>query len=54
MKTTLAGLLPDALMTGGAAVFSFGAWLIYPPVGYLVAGAFLLAAGWLSARSVGK
>jgi hypothetical protein len=28
---------------GGAAMFIFGAWLAYPPAGFVIGGAVLLA-----------
>lgn len=45
-----AGFLPDALMIGGAGGISYGAWLVYGPAGYVVAGAFSLLAGYKLAR----
>lgn len=45
-----AGWLPDALMAGGAAAFSYGGWLVNPPMGWMCAGLFALAGGWLLAR----
>ena len=38
-------LLPDALLIAGAAGVSYGAWLAWNPVGYVVAGALLIVAG---------
>lgn len=54
MKKLIVSLLPDVLMVAGAAVISYGAWLIYPPAGFLVGGGFALVAGILAARLVGK
>lgn len=45
-----AGWLPDALMVAGAGGIAYGAWLMYQPAGFIVAGAFLLTAGVLAAR----
>lgn len=45
-----AKLLPDTLMLAGAGGIAHGAWLVYVPAGYIVAGTFLLAAGVLAAR----
>lgn len=45
-----AGWLPDALMTAGAGAASYGAWMVYPPAGFIVGGVFALAAGWILAR----
>jgi hypothetical protein len=42
--------LPDALMVSGAAGVSFGAGMVFQPAGYIVAGLFALAGGWLLAR----
>lgn len=44
------GWFPDALMVAGAAAVSCGAGMVYQPAGCVVAGLFLLAAGWLLAR----
>ncbi len=38
---------PVALVAG-LAVFSYGAWLIYRPAGFLVAGLSLLLLGYLT------
>ena len=43
--------LPDVLMLAGAASSSFGAWMAWPPAGFLLAGALLLAGGIRLARS---
>lgn len=52
--TTLAAALPallrDALGLLGASLIAYGAWLVYPPAGFIVAGALLLAGVWLTAR----
>ncbi|MGE3346064.1 MAG: hypothetical protein AB7I35_01375 [Ramlibacter sp.] len=42
--------MPDALMLLGAASVAYGAWLVYPPAGFIVAGGLSLAAGVLAAR----
>jgi hypothetical protein len=46
---TLPAAIPDALIVAGAGVLSYGAWLVYPPAGYLVAGGLMLVFGVLSA-----
>lgn len=46
----LAGWGPDALLVAGAGAVSGGVGLVYLPAGLVVAGLFLLAAGWLLAR----
>jgi hypothetical protein len=54
MKKQLVSLLPDALMVAGAGAVSYGAWAIYAPSGYLVAGALLLVAGVVTAKQAGE
>lgn len=50
-SAALAGVaLPDALIIGGAGLVSYGAWLVYQPAGFTVAGVLCIAAGWLLAR----
>lgn len=34
----------------GALLLAYGAWLIYPPAGFVVAGALCLFWSWLVAR----
>ena len=34
----------------GALLLAYGAWLIYPPAGFVVAGALCLRWSWLVAR----
>lgn len=51
MLNKIVSLLPDALMISGGAALSYGAWLIYQPAGYIVAGILLVVAGVLSARA---
>jgi hypothetical protein len=43
--------LPDALLTAGAGAVSCGAGMVYLPAGWIVAGLFALAGGWLLARA---
>lgn len=50
MLAAAAGSFPDALMVSGAGGVSYGAARMYEPAGWIVAGLFLLAAGWLAAR----
>jgi hypothetical protein len=50
VKKIITSMLPDALMVSGSAGISYGAWMVYPPAGFLVAGALLLVAGILAAR----
>jgi uncharacterized membrane protein len=41
-----------ALCVAGWAAIVYGAWMVYPPAGLLVAGLLLLAAGVLYTRGV--
>jgi hypothetical protein len=36
---------PDLLLVSGAAGVFYGCWLIYQPLGYIVAGALMIYAG---------
>ncbi len=38
-------VLPDLLLVTGSASISFGAWLVFPPAGYIVGGFLILVAG---------
>lgn len=49
-KDKLASWLPDALMLSGAGAVSAGAGMVYLPAGWIVAGLFALAFGYLVAR----
>jgi len=44
MLKALSKLLPDALLLVGAAGVSYGAWLAYQPLGYIVGGALAMTA----------
>lgn len=46
------GLIPDALMLGGAGAVSYGAGLVYQPAGWIAAGVFALVGGVVLARGV--
>jgi len=46
-------VIRDAIGLGGTGLIVYGAWLIYPPVGFIVAGAFCLAIAWVSAARSG-
>lgn len=39
----------DWSILGGGASMAYGAWLIYPPAGFLVAGGLLLSLGVFAA-----
>lgn len=43
--------IPDVLMLAGAGGLAYGAWLIYAPAGFIVAGLLLLSGGVLTARA---
>ena len=36
--------LPDALLIAGAASVSFGAWMAWPPAGFIIAGVLAIVA----------
>lgn len=46
----MASLLRDTIGLAGAAAITYGAWLIYPPAGFIVGGAFLFAWAFLDGR----
>lgn len=54
MAAAAANWLPDALMTAGAGGVAYGAWMVYPPAGYIVGGLFCLAGGWLLAQKAAR
>ncbi|EIU7559284.1 hypothetical protein REJ26_000745 [Providencia stuartii] len=45
-----------ALLVGiaGACLLSFGAWLVYSPVGYITAGVLCLLWSYLVSKSMGQ
>jgi hypothetical protein len=45
MRDLLKKIVPDVLLLAGAGSVAYGAWLAYPPAGYLVGGAFAILAG---------
>lgn len=47
-------LIPDALMLLGMAGISHGAAQVYRPAGWIVAGAFAFAFGFMMARRSGE
>ncbi len=47
---TLKGAVADAMIVGGFSSLVAGAWQIYHPAAFLLAGAMLLAAGLRAAR----
>jgi hypothetical protein len=36
---------PDILLTSGALILSYGAWLVYPPAGFISIGLLMLITG---------
>lgn len=44
-------ILPDILLLTGAGSLAYGAWLAWPPAGYLVAGALMVVTGLKMARA---
>lgn len=42
-------LVRDLVGLAGAGLVAYGAWLIYPPAGFLAGGALLIAAAALAA-----
>ncbi len=44
-------LLRDLVGLGGAASVAYGAWLAWPPAGFMVGGLFALGGAWLAART---
>ena len=50
----LGRLLPDLIREvagyGGVALLAYGAWMVYPPAGFIVAGALLLIGSLLAVK----
>lgn len=42
--------IPDVFLIAGAVSISYGAWLVYEPAGYIVAGMLALIAGIRTAK----
>jgi hypothetical protein len=49
-RSVAASWLPDALMMAGAGSVSYGVGMVSVPGGWVVAGVFAIAAGWMTAR----
>ncbi len=47
-------MLPDGLMVGGASALAYGAWLVYAPAGFIVAGVLAIVAGCMVAKAGGE
>ena len=50
----LPGIARDLVGLVGVVLVVYGAWLIYPPAGYITAGLLLLAGSLLAARAEGE
>lgn len=56
MLGAIPGLLRDFAGLSGVGLVSYGAWLVYPPAGFLVGGSLMIAGALLLAlgsRSAG-
>lgn len=51
--SALPGLIRDAAGLSGVGLVSYGAWLAYPPSGFIVAGLLLLLGVLLNVRAEG-
>lgn len=51
LAANAAELSRDGAGVLGATLITYGAHSVYAPAGWIVAGAFLLAGAWLSARA---
>jgi hypothetical protein len=49
LSTTLPGLLRDLAGLCGVGFVSYGAWLVYPPAGFIVGGSLMTAGALLLA-----
>ena len=53
IAAALPSLMRDAAGLAGIGLIAYGAWLVYPPAGFIAAGALLLALAVLTARAAG-
>lgn len=44
-------VLRELAIIGGIALVAYGAWLVYPPAGFITGGLLLLAGGILAAMA---
>jgi hypothetical protein len=49
-RRRLADLVTDGAGIAGAALITYGVWLVHHPAAFIVAGSFLLIGAWLTAR----
>lgn len=50
VRAALVRIAPDLLLVGGATAISYGAWMIYPPAGFIVGGLLSISGGVLLIR----
>jgi len=50
ISAALPALMVDLAGLAGAGAVAYGAWMIYPPAGFIVGGALVLAGTLLMAR----
>lgn len=50
VRAALVRVAPDSLLVGGAVAISWGAWMIYPPSGFIVGGLLSISGGVLLIR----
>ena len=48
-KNALVDAVTDFATLAGAASITFGCWQVFHPGGFIVGGAFMLAASWIAA-----
>lgn len=47
IASALKSAMPDVVTFAGSTAVTYGAWLVYPPAGFIVGGLALIAAGVL-------
>jgi len=52
-RAALGSASRDVIGFAGVALISYGSWLVYPPAGFIVCGALLMAAVVLGAKRGG-
>jgi len=53
LAKALPDILRDLLGLCGAGSIAYGAWLVFPPAGFIVGGLLLLGGAWWHARTAG-
>lgn len=51
-KDKIINLMPDILAAGGAISISYGAYLLSPPLGYIIGGLLMVASAYLCSRAI--